>query len=78
MTFRREYEYACQGCGTRFRSAQSALDAQRNGCPDCGGTDIGVLSLSADECEAREREGMARRASRYGSDFLDHDHSMNA
>jgi hypothetical protein len=44
--------------------------------PDLGSV---VEDLEAEEYPADEREleGYARRAARDGSDFLDHDHSMN-
>lgn len=68
--------FACQECGTKFKKVVSK-------CRKCGNTDIDLAETRSKankpryDREQREMEGMARRASNMGSDFLDHDHSMN-
>lgn len=71
--------WECMECGKLIKSYKVAQE----GCPKCGGVDIDEAEPKPKankqrySSEERELEGYAKRASRQGSDFLDHDHSMD-
>lgn len=74
--------FICLECGKKFSTDKAARRAVERGCPRCHGTDIDLdprtgSVIAALKREGREMDGMARRASAMGSDFLDHDHSMD-
>ena len=71
--------FFCQECGHAFKTVKAAEKASfgDSGCPKCGGSDIDFGKPRKSEPGERELEGYAKRAAVMGSDFLDHDHSMD-
>lgn len=71
--------YKCGRCGAYLMFHDSVCDCH-DYTPDYGAMEIvedDDLPQEPSEPGDRELEGYARRAQRYGSDFLDHDHSMD-
>ena len=52
--------YACNECGTVFRTARAADQATREGCPRCGFGDFGV-AVSATPVQVQRALATARR-----------------
>lgn len=43
--------FQCMECGKKFRSVKAAENAQQNGCPKCGGTDIDLAEHEEDRTD---------------------------
>lgn len=69
--------FICNECGKKYKTVRAAEKASYNGCSKCGGVDIDIAPITKPEPGEKELEGYAKRAAKMGSDFLDHDHSMD-
>ena len=43
--------FQCMECGKKFKSVKAAENAQQNGCPKCGGTDIDLAEHAEDRTD---------------------------